>query len=153
MQLIHLFREYYEPESEPTFPNPLPHLKPDDPRFGDWYDRAEDVLIPYAKLKGYTDKYAMVRATDDIARPIVVPINKLIGTETHLYPDGLENRPDAKSSKLPIVYKVDGNLMVADGNHRVVRAHQAGDTTIQVKLLNVDALEVAQRNPSKGASA
>jgi len=138
--------EYERSEDERdnrTFRNPLPSLTIDDPRFADWYDRGDDVLATYAQHKGWSihDK-GMVRAGNALGKKQVVPIDQLIGTERYLDPQGLKRKPTDKfSSKIPIIYVVDGNMLIADGNHRVVQAHQEGQTEIEALVIDVNAFE------------
>jgi hypothetical protein len=130
-------------EDNRTLRNPLPSLSIDDPRFADWFDRGEDVLVTYANHKGWTirDK-GMVRAGKALGQKRIVPIDQLIGAETHLDPRGLNRKAGDKfSSDIPIIYKVDGNLFVTDGNHRIVQAHQEGQTEVEALVIDVNALE------------
>jgi len=127
-----------------TFRNPLPHLTPDDPRFGEWYDRGDDVLGTYAQDKKWSIRHGkgMMRAGNALGQKQVVPIDQLIGTERYLDPKGLKRKASDKfSSKIPIIYMVDGNMLIVDGNHRVVQAHQKGQTEIEALVIDVNALE------------
>ena len=130
-------------EANRTFRNPLPHLTLDDPRFADWYDRGEEILFGYIEQQGWDiHKKGMTRAQNALGIKTTVPINKLIGTESYLEPTGLKRKPgDRFSSELPVIYKVDNNLVISDGNHRVVQAHLNGETEIKALVLDVDALE------------
>lgn len=126
-----------------TFKNPLPHLTPNDPRFAEWYDRGDDVLGTYAQEKGWSirDK-GMKRAGKALGQRQVVPINRLIGTERYLEPKGLRRKSTDKfSSEMPDIYMVDGNMLIVDGNHRVVQAHLEGKTEIEALVIDVNALE------------
>jgi hypothetical protein len=125
-----------------TYLNPLPSLTLHDPKFADWYDRGDDIIFDYVNEKGWDRREGAVRALNALGTKTTVPINKLIGAERYLDPRGLQRKASAKfSSKLPIVYKVDGNLFIVDGNHRVVQAHLAGKTEVEVIMLDVNSLE------------
>lgn len=130
-------------EDNRTFRNPLPHLTPDDPRFAEWYDRGDDVLAHYAQKKRWSIRAkGMIRAASALGQKQVVPIDQLIGTERYLDPRGLERKASAKfSSKIPVIYMVDGNMLIVDGNHRVVQSHQNGKTEVEALVIDVNALE------------
>lgn len=110
-------------EDNRVYPNPLPVMSPNDPRWIDWHERG-DALGP------------------ENAQRVVVPINRLISTERFLEPDALKRSSDSKfSSAVPGVYKIDGNLLIVDGNHRVVQTHLNGRSKIEVDLYDVDEYE------------
>ena len=141
MKLIALL-EAIDEESARTVPNPMPHLKSDDPRFMDRFDRGDEVVQRFMKdnnidfNRGVGWKYA----TSQVAQVMDVPMDKIIGTETHLEPNTLNRKTDAKtSSKLPLYYYVDGIYMIVDGNHRTVQAFNAGDTSIRGMVVDANA--------------
>ena len=139
MRLIH----FLEMTKEQTVPNPMPHVGMDDPRMENWYDRGEAIVTAYMKEKGEEwSPAAWKGASAELAQVMDVPMDQIIGTETHLEPAGLERGPgDQFSSDMPLFYFVDGIYMVVDGNHRTVQAFLAGDKSIRGMVINVDAAE------------
>lgn len=125
-----------------TFQNPLPHLTPNDPRWGDWYDRGDDVINDWLIANGLGWRDNVVRAKKAVSQTMRLPIDKLITTERYLDPTALKRQHGDKfSSDRPIIYKVDGNYVVTDGNHRVVQAFLQGQKDIEVDVIDVDAFE------------
>lgn len=124
-------------------PNPLPHLSSEDPRFGDWFDRLDAVLdatIQDDDPRDYGTK--RLAAIDALAQEVDLPIDQLIGSETHVVPDAVHGPANRKaSSRLPVIAKVDGNLLITDGNNRAVGAHLRDEKALRSLLVDVDALE------------
>lgn len=107
-----------------VYPNPLPFMSPNDPRWRDWHERGDDAA-PH--VGGNTQ---------------VLPIDQLISTERFLNPDALQRQAGAKaSSARPVIYKVDGNYLIVDGNHRVVQAYLNNKLRMKVDVVDVDAYD------------
>jgi len=126
-----------------VYPNPLPVLSTKDPRWTEWHDRGDQLVGYYIEKKGWSWREGgAAKAKDALGLKTTLPINKLISTERFLDPDGLKRHHwDKFSSDRPIVYKVDGNLLITDGNHRVVQAHLNGETEIEDDLIDVNSFE------------
>lgn len=118
-------RDKYDDEADNrVYPNPLPFLSPRDPRWADWHDRGDEAAH-YSN--GQTQ---------------VLPINQLISTERFLEPNALKRQAgDKASSPRPVIYKVDGNYLITDGNNRVVQAHLNGKPKMKVDVIDVDEYE------------
>jgi len=111
-------------EDNRVYPNPLPFLSPRDPRWMDWHDRGD---VAAHHVGGKTQ---------------VLPIDQLISTERFLEPNALKRRTgDRASSARPVIFKVDGNYLIADGNNRVVQAHLSGKPKMKVDVIDVDEYE------------
>jgi hypothetical protein len=62
-----------------------------------------------------------------------LPIEKLLATQLLVSDKGLQEHKSA-TAEMPIVYKVDGDLYINDGHHKVVAAKLRGESHINVKL-------------------
>jgi 2'-5' RNA ligase/8-oxo-dGTP pyrophosphatase MutT (NUDIX family) len=74
----------------------------------------------------------------------VVPLSKVIATQSYVTTAGLKKYAKAKRNKtskatdLPLVYKTDdGRHYIADGHHRIVAAYKRGETEIQARIVNI----------------
>ena len=111
-------------EDNRVYPNPLPFMSPNDPRWRTWHDRGDEAAH-YNKSKTQ-----------------VLPLDQLISTERFLNPDALKRQAGAKaSSARPVIYKVDGNYLIVDGNNRVVQAYLNNKPRMKVDVIDVDAYE------------
>jgi len=130
-------------ESNRVYPNPLPFMSPRDPRWLDWHDRGDDAVAEYMEAHGLEWRKGNAgEAKSAISQTMVLPINQLISTERFLEPKGLQRQVGDKfSSPRPVIYKVDGNYLITDGNHRIVQSHLAGNTEMEVDVIDVDAYE------------
>lgn len=128
-----------------TIPNPLPFLPVNDPRFSDWFDRYDNAVAGSMGQHDPLDYAGAFKSTlDALADEEDIPIDKLLATEPVVSKDAVYGSADRKaSSRLPIIAKVDGTLFIVDGNHRVVRAHLAGDSHVRALFIDVDSLEGA----------
>lgn len=126
-----------------TIPNPLPFLPSTDPRFSDWYDRYDNVIVNAMGQYDPLDYAGAFKGTmEALADEEDIPIEGLIATEPEVSKAAVYGSADRKaSSRLPIIARVDGNFFVVDGNHRVVRAHLAGDSHVRALFIDVDSLE------------
>ena len=130
-------------EDNRVHPNPLPFMSPSDPRWIDWHERGDDAVLDYMEAHGLSyrngDAGQVKRA---ISQTQTLPINQLISTERFLDPRGLNRQAGDKfSSDRPIIYKIEGNYLITDGNHRIVQAFQNGQTEIETDVIDVDAYE------------
>ena len=135
----------YSDEVEPTYPNPLPSLSGDDPRFGELFDRAEEAIYTVVNRLDFSAK-GIQGAQDAVirryAKTVDIPIANLTCTEVNLYEDHLQRLIRGEGKKeLPLISKMGDVFLVNDGNHRVVAEHLKGNATVRVKLLDIDALE------------
>lgn len=125
-----------------TYPNPLPHISPNNPQWMDWFDRAEVPAQEYLDAHNLPWRGNIVKAKMAISQPATLPIDQLISSECFFRPDALQRQAGDKfSSNRPFLYKVDGHYIIADGNHRIVQAHLNGESEIDVDLIDVDAYE------------
>lgn len=130
----------YQEEGERDYPNPLPSISSDDPRFENWFDRYDEVISSnFHREPNSPQEY--VDEVDGVwkryGKSINVPIDQIVASEALLSKSSLAgdyNDP-------PRIIKIDDILFIIDGNHRVVRAHQSGNSTVQAIVLDVDAME------------
>lgn len=130
----------YQEEGERDYPNPLPSISPDDPRFENWFDRYDEVVSSkFHREPNSPSEY--VAAVDGVwkryGKSIDVPIDQIVASETRLSKSGLAGG----ANEVPRIIKIDDILFIIDGNHRVVRAHQNGNPTVQAMVLDVDSME------------
>jgi len=144
--------EFESDEDDRKYPNPIP-LKYD--RANEIYDFGDDVIgkmvAVYNKEHGITGFSAgnWIKAVSSqkqkYGKTQEVPVNNLISAESHLYEphlNKLTNGENVESTgKLPIIYKVENEYLVADGNHRVVADIMKGNKT--TKALVLDLVELS----------
>jgi hypothetical protein len=128
-----------------VFKNPLPVLSPKDPRWLAWHERGDEIVYDYMEEHGLSYKNGDAsKAKSSLSQTQVLPINQLISTERFLDPTALKRHHwDKFSSEYPVIYKVDGNYLITDGNHRIVQAYQTGKSEIEVSVIDVDAFEAS----------
>ena len=125
-----------------TYPNPLPRLSVSDPRWNDWFERADEVVSAWLTARNLTWRDNIKQAKEAVSTTTRLPIDQLLVTEEFLKPSALKRKAGDKfSSRRPIIYKIDGTYVVSDGNHRVVQAFLNGEKDIEVDLIDVDAYE------------
>ncbi len=135
---------FLEMTKDQKYPNPMPHVSMDDPRMEEWYNRGEGIVERYMKANNipFDGGKGWKKADAALGTVMDVPMDQIIGTETHLEPSGLERKAgDRFSSDMPVFYFVDGIYMVVDGNHRTVQAFLAGEKSIRGRVLDVEAHE------------
>jgi len=130
-------------DSNRVYPNPLPFMSPRDPRWIDWHDRGDEAVHEYMEQHGLEwRKGDAGQAKSAISQTMVLPISQLISTERFLDPEGLQRQAGDKfSSPRPVIYKVDGNYLITDGNHRIVQAYLNRKSEMEVDVIDVDAYE------------
>ena len=109
-------------------------------------DADHDVMSQY-KLDHNIDDFpnvkamaaAMNQARFDYGKVANVPIDKIYASEEYLEAPHMAKmkKGSAKaSSKLPLLYKVNGKLVIGDGNHRVAAAKISGAKHIKALVVN-----------------
>lgn len=72
-----------------------------------------------------------------------VPISRLIATQNKVNPDFMahagKRAAEGGPESLPAVYRVNGNLVLTDGHHRIAGAAGAGRQTAKVRLYDIDS--------------
>lgn len=126
-----------------VYPNPLPFMSPSDPRWLDWHDRGDEAVYEYMEKHNLAySRGEAGKAKSAISQTQILPIDQLISTERFLDPEGLQRRTGDKfSSPRPLIYKVEGNYLITDGNHRIVQAFLNGKSRMKVDVIDVDEYE------------
>lgn len=130
----------YQEEGERDYPNPLPSVRIDDPRFENWFDRYDAVISSkFHQVPNTPQEYvdAMNGVWKRYGKSIDVPIDQIVASEPLLSKSSLAGG----YSEPPRIIKIDDIFFIIDGNHRVVRAHQSGNSTVQAIVLDADAIE------------
>lgn len=137
-------RDRYDDEADNrVYPNPLPFMSPSDPRWSDWMERGDEAVSEYMEKHGLSYRGGDAgKVKSAISQTQVLPIDQLISTERFLDPKGLQRHHwDKFSSPRPVIYKVEGNYLITDGNHRVVQAYLNGKPRMKVDVIDVDEYE------------
>jgi len=144
MRLVNFLQETLVDDDDELYdyPNPLPHVDIQDPRWTDWFDRGDEMVHDWLKSNGLSWRGNVAKAKAAMSTRTRLPISELLGTEEFLRKSALSRKQGDKfSSEVPIIYRVDGINLVTDGNHRIVQAHQEGKTDIVVDVIDVDSYE------------
>jgi hypothetical protein len=72
---------------------------------------------------------------------VTVPVNKLLATQTWLSNWGSDGDTWEELDQHPVVVRLDSQLLIVDGHHRVSRAIKAGRQTIDVYLVKANQHE------------
>lgn len=119
--------------------NPLPVI--DDPAIFDMMEEVDDTLYQQSGKKASGNYGQIIVALRNAAGSNEnVSINKTVGLEKYLDPNKLKTPGSKSSSEYPLFYKTQNTYYVADGNHRVVAAHLAGEHSIVGLVLDVDQI-------------
>lgn len=150
MKVQDIIKEFDE-EDDRQYPNPI---RVDYERATDIYDLGDEVLGELVSL--YNKEHNITKFTpaqwveaanvqrEKYGKVMTVPVSNLISMETHLYEPHMKKlASDEKvqsTGNLPIIFKTGNDLLVADGNHRVVSEIERGAENIKALVLDLDTL-------------
>ncbi len=127
--------------------------------FGERTSDIEDVMDEFWDIEGDlcdklfpSSKYPDMAPSDKMRQTTLYMIKQgsamdvKISDLNHIEPDvdpvTVSHYQQNPSDKLPVVYKFNGKLYINDGNHRVVAAHNNGDQTVKVTVVDLNAIRV-----------
>ena len=115
----------------------MPHMSSEDPQYGIWYDRYDEVLFEYMRRQGieFDKGKGIHQAVRELGQAQNLNPEDLIGSEPYVSPSG-----SAKPNDPIIVASIDGKLFIIDGNHRAVDAFN-NKRPVPALVIDVDALE------------
>lgn len=133
--------------------NSVPHP------FGDRASDIEDVMDEFWDIENDicdqlfpSSKYPDMAPADKMKNTILhmiklgstaeVNISELNHIEPDVDPETVSHYQQNPSDKLPVVYQFNGKMYINDGNHRVVAAHNNGNQTIKVSLIDLNKIKV-----------
>lgn len=108
-----------------------------------------DINITKAKYGGQAKKVrreSYIKAKNAVNKKYgkiaEVSIENLITIEANLYEPALHQMKQGKNftSALPLIYKVNDDLLIADGNHRIVNELNMGKTTTKIFVIDIGQL-------------
>lgn len=107
------------------------------------WDWAKDERISHSFPIHRSRRLMFTQREADNAPTVVIPINKLLATQTWIRKERLrselEDEPDPyPGGSLPLVVKEAGQYYIQDGHHRLKIARMRGEKTAEVRLIDHD---------------
>lgn len=108
------------------------------------------MLAPYGSIAARTHRAPIALVRLDQLTAIQGHVNKerlaQHLADPHIYPEGTKASGHGGLIDRPVVVKLNNELYIHDGHHRLMAQHLRGLSTAKVRLVDLDA-EIAAKNP------